>query len=71
MTAPCTRVDGWKDASPARVFVELHAWARSSPEEGWAQLQSLARAAGRSVHTVDGAPIDRPTHQRVELVRTP
>jgi FkbM family methyltransferase len=56
-------------ASPARIFVELHAWGWSSVEEGWAELQALARATGRTVRAIDGALLDRPTHERVELAR--
>jgi FkbM family methyltransferase len=56
-------------ASPARVFVELHAWGWQGVEQGWAELQEIAAAAGRSIVAVDGRPIDKPHHQRVELAR--
>jgi FkbM family methyltransferase len=58
-------------ASPARIFVELHAWGWKSVREGWDELVALARSGGRVVSTIDGAPIDQPKHQRVELVKRP
>jgi FkbM family methyltransferase len=56
-------------ASDARIFVELHAWGWSSEKEGWEELNELARGSGRRVAGIDGRPIDRPSHQRVELRR--
>jgi FkbM family methyltransferase len=54
-------------ASRARVFVELHPWGWSSESEGWQELQGLAQASGRTVRQLDGRPLERPGHRRIEL----
>lgn len=56
-------------ASSARVFVELHPWAWTSPAEGWAELLALAAASGRHPVRLDDRPLEAPEHTRIELVR--
>ena len=56
-------------ASRARIFLELHPWAWDSEQETWQALSDLCRTHRRSMRLLDGTPLDRPQHRRIELVR--